>query len=96
MIIFSKIILSLFLVNLVICCILNDATEGYCIQKSTIENEIYFCKDYVPDNVCIPYLHVLLIHLRIKNIINKLIQHSYIGFEKYFIGNMARLECAIN
>jgi len=39
-------------------CLLNPQTEGICIEKSDISADVNFCKNFLPDNICIPYTHV--------------------------------------
>lgn len=43
------------MVNLSFECMINDKLEGYCTSKTSIQDQIVFCKNYIPDYVCVPY-----------------------------------------
>jgi len=40
-------------------CWIKEKVEGYCTEKAELEEKIIFCKDYIPDYICIPYTSVI-------------------------------------
>jgi hypothetical protein len=39
-------------------CFINKETTGYCIEKEKIIEKVNFCKDFLPNNICIPFENV--------------------------------------
>ncbi len=52
--------LFLILINLYLSCKINDKIDGRCVNKENVIDKITFCKNYIPDNICVPFESVLI------------------------------------
>jgi len=48
-------IIFLIIINSYSCCIVNNHIEGNCVLKENIKDKINFCKNFLPDSLCIPF-----------------------------------------
>ncbi len=52
------IFLFFFFIKICNNCLVNEIIEGYCVERAELEEKIIFCKNYLPDNICVPYTSV--------------------------------------
>ena len=57
------ILLSICLFSNITPCYINEEKNGYCIEKENVLDEVNFCKEYLPENICIPFKNVIKIKI---------------------------------